>query len=76
MGSEFMIASVIKNTYVSPMTLALFEYSGWYTNVSYQYSESTGWGKGKGCPFLNINDCDFDEFCNTQYSFGCTNSYK
>lgn len=57
-----MIASTRQNAYISAITLALYEATGWY-NVTYQYTEPTAWGKNKGCSFLDIDNCDFDEFC-------------
>jgi hypothetical protein len=65
---------------VSPLTLALFEDSGWY-KVSYENSELSPFGKGRGCDFVNepciVNDGvpDFgkDIFCNTQSSFQLEN---
>ena len=55
-----MIASNKKNTYMSRFTLALLESSGFYTNVNYTYAEPSAWGKGRGCTFLNIDDCNFE----------------
>jgi recombinational DNA repair protein (RecF pathway) len=52
-----MIASGKKGAYLSRFTLALLDSSGWYPNVNYTYAEPTTWGKGKGCKFLNIDDC-------------------
>lgn len=52
-----MIASLKKGAYVSRFTLALLDSSGWYESVNYNYSESSVWGKGKGCDFLNIDYC-------------------
>ena len=50
---------------MSKFTLALLDSTGWYTSVNYSFAaEPNPWGKGKGCGFLNIDNCDFDEFCN------------
>ena len=65
-----MIASGRKGSYMSRFTLALFESTGWYQNVNYTYTETTTWGKGKGCNFLNIDLCDSVEFCQDS-SFNC-----
>jgi hypothetical protein len=37
-GNEFMIASNKKGSFISRFTLALFESTGWYTDVDYQYA--------------------------------------
>ncbi len=55
-----MIASGKKGAYVSRFTLALLDSSGWYESINYTYSESTVWGKNKGCSFLSIDNCDGD----------------
>ena len=39
MGNEFMIAASKKNLYVSRITLALFETTGWYEDVNYDMAE-------------------------------------
>ena len=57
-GNEFMIASNKKGSFVSRFTLALLQSSGWYTSVDYTYAEPSLWGKGQGCGFFNIDDCD------------------
>ena len=62
-GNEYMIASNKLGSYISRFTLALLESSGWYTSVNYTYAEPTTWGKGRGCKFFNIDDCDSAEFC-------------
>ena len=64
-----MIASNKKGAYLSRFTLALLESSGWYV-VDYNYAEPTTWGKEKGCEFLNIDNCNSDEFCQDA-SFSC-----
>lgn len=53
-----MIATNKKNSVVSRFTLALFNSTGWYSSVNYSLVEPLTWGKGKGCSFLNIDDCD------------------
>lgn len=52
-----MIASGKKGAFISRFTLALLDSSGWYESVNYTYSETSFWGKGKGCNFLNIDVC-------------------
>lgn len=58
-----MISSNKKNAYISRFTLALFSSTGWYPTVNYSLAEPITWGKSRGCNFLNIDNCDFDEFC-------------
>lgn len=55
-----MIASNKKGSFVSRFTLALLDSTGFYSSVNYTYGEPTNWGKGKGCSFLNVDDCNFD----------------
>ncbi len=55
-----MIATNAKGSFVSAITLALLKTTGWYPFVDDSYAEPNVWGKGKGCGFLNIDDCDFD----------------
>lgn len=56
-GNDFMIASNKKGAFMSRFTLALFESTGWYTYVNYDYAEDSQWGKGRGCDFLDIDNC-------------------
>lgn len=65
-----MISSNKKNTYISRLTLAVFNSTGWYPSVNFSLAEPMTWGKNKGCNFLNVDDCDFDEFC-TGNGFEC-----
>ena len=58
-----MIASNKKGSFMSEFTLAFFDSMGWY-DVNYDYAEPTIFGKDKGCSFLNLDNCDFTEFCN------------
>ena len=69
-GNEYMISSNKRGSFVSRITLALFESTGWYPEVDYTYAESTTWGKSKGCDFLDIDSCDSEEFCSDR-SFDC-----
>ena len=65
-----MVASSQKGSYVSRITLAFLDSTGWYKDVNYEYGEKTVWGKNKNCKFFDIDNCDFDEFCSDS-SFGC-----
>ena len=65
-----MIASNKKGSYVSRVSLALLDSTGWYPDVDYSYAEPTVWGKNKKCRFFDIDDCDSPEFCSDS-SFGC-----
>lgn len=67
-----MIASNKKSSFVSRFTLALLDSTGYYTSVNYTFAQPSVWGKGKGCSFLNIDDCKFDQFCNDK-NFSCDN---
>lgn len=59
-----MTASNAKNPFVSRFTLALFESTGWYRSVNYGYAEPTNWGRNKGCPMLDLANCESTpEFC-------------
>ena len=59
-----MVAVVTTGVFVGATTLALLGSTGWYI-VDESYAETTGWGKGEGCGFLDVDNCDFpDEFCN------------
>lgn len=58
-----MISSNKKNTYISRFTLAIYSSTGWYPGVNYSLSEPMTWGKSKSCSFLNVDNCEFDEFC-------------
>ncbi|KAL3857315.1 hypothetical protein ACJMK2_011994 [Sinanodonta woodiana] len=52
-------------TAIDPITLAVFEDSGWY-KVSYQRAQKYKWGRGEGCQFgiKKISDSEFDtNFC-------------
>ena len=49
--------------FTSRLTLALLESTGWYSSINYDYAQPFLWGKNKGCAFLDIDNCEFDEFC-------------
>ena len=72
-GEIMNYQSIMRYNYVSPMTLALLEDSGWYKvdyNVFAPPVPGLTWGHLKGCPFL-LNKCvesrsevlDPDAFC-------------
>lgn len=52
LNTEYMIADSYGENYISSLSLALFEDSGWY-KVDYSKAQDIKWGKGKGCAFLN-----------------------
>lgn len=60
-------------TFLDPITLAVFEDSGWY-RVNYTYRQEYYWGKGQGCDFGLSSSClmpDSAYFCQQQSSRGC-----
>ena len=65
-----MIASNKKHTYISRFTLSIFNSTGWYPFVNFTLAEPMTWGKAKGCTFLNVDNCNFPEFCNN-LAFSC-----
>lgn len=69
-GNDYMIASNKKGAFLSRFTLALLDSSGWYPSIDYSYAETSTWGKGQGCSFLNIDNCNSSEFCQGS-NFGC-----
>eukprot|EP00298_Acanthocystis_sp_HF-20_P014688 c20874_g1_i1.p1 GENE.c20874_g1_i1~~c20874_g1_i1.p1 ORF type:complete len:639 (-),score=246.94 c20874_g1_i1:355-2217(-) len=82
--NEIMTGSVMKDTIITPMTLALFADMGWYTLSSSTNSVSTlTWGKGLGCSFAldKCSNWNSKYFCsstrcqNKQFK-GCTYDYK
>lgn len=59
--SEFMSAVYDKDSaYISSLTLAMLEDSGWY-NVNYEMAENSPFGLGAGCDFVE-KDCIVDGF--------------
>ncbi|XP_029634007.1 leishmanolysin-like peptidase 2 [Octopus sinensis] len=66
MESSIMVptAGLSHQTVIDPITLAVFESSGWY-KVNYAASDKFLWGKGAGCKFglaeTCVNDTEF--FC-------------
>lgn len=71
MFNEYMTAMQNLNGYVSNFTLAALESSGWYSSVDYSWSEPSTYGRGKGCEFMRIDNCDFEEYCQDANSYGC-----
>jgi len=71
---------------LSPLTLALFEDSGWY-QANYSIADVSPWGHGAGCDFVNkdcldragnIPDYGRSYFCNKQNEKSCSpgNTHK
>lgn len=44
--------------YISRITAALLDSMGWY-EVNYNLTESSNYGKNKGCGFLDPENCQF-----------------
>ena len=59
LNTDYLIADSYGEYYVSNITLALFEDSGWY-KVDFSKSDKILWGKNKGCAFLS-EGCVFKE---------------
>ncbi|XP_059147705.1 ciliated left-right organizer metallopeptidase-like isoform X2 [Physella acuta] len=58
------------HTLIDPITLAVFEDSGWY-KVNYSEGDNFIWGQGQGCSFGLKDSCEYqDGFC-TQNITGC-----
>ena len=55
---------------MSVFTLALLQSTGWYPFVNFDYAEPSTWGLGKGCEFLNIDNCSSTQFCSDE-DFQC-----
>ena len=75
LATDYMIANSRKQASMSRFTLALFDSTGWYFDVDYSYADPTLWGKNKGCAFKNIDNCEFEEFCDGSgfdYDWDCT----
>lgn len=66
MESSIMVPTVglPHQTVVDPITLAVFEDSGWY-RVNYSATDKFLWGKGEGCSFGQLDMCinDTKYFC-------------
>lgn len=52
-----MIAVSKKQAFFSRFTFALLDSTGWY-DVNYTYAENSGWGKNKGCSFMDVDICN------------------
>ena len=79
-NNDFMAAVYTGSTqYVTALTLALLEDSGWY-KPNYSIAENSPWGLGAGCEFINeecIQDGEVPKwgaefFCNSPEAIGCT----
>ena len=75
--NEVMTGSVNANwpAVVSPITLALFEDSGWYT-VDYDMADRLHWGAGEGCSFASeyCSTWSSQYFCSVRDERGCSPS--
>ena len=65
-----MIASNKKGSFMSSITCALLDSTGWYPDVNCSYVEPTVWGKNRGCDIFDIDNCDSPEFCSGR-NFAC-----
>ena len=63
MLGDYMVASAYMENYISDITLALFEDSGWY-KANYYTGGLFRFGKLSGCGFLNLNS-------NLESNFNC-----
>eukprot|EP00816_Leptocylindrus_hargravesii_P011114 CAMPEP_0196821210 /NCGR_PEP_ID=MMETSP1362-20130617/78218_1 /TAXON_ID=163516 /ORGANISM="Leptocylindrus danicus, Strain CCMP1856" /LENGTH=688 /DNA_ID=CAMNT_0042200323 /DNA_START=153 /DNA_END=2216 /DNA_ORIENTATION=+ len=67
------------NNWISPITLAIFEDSGWYF-ANYTFSEVSPWGHGAGCDFVEepcivggqVPEYGRGYFCNEMGNRGCS----
>ena len=66
LNTDYMIPDMYGDYYISNITLALFEDSGWY-KVNYKVSQEMFWGKNKGCEFLETK-------CISQFTPGIQHS--
>ena len=65
-------------TVLDPLTLALFQDTGWY-EVNFEESETYTWGKNQKCSFASQDNCqssshttsEFDYFCSKSGELGC-----
>ena len=78
MLGDYMISTAYIDSFISDITLALFETHDYY-KVNYYSGNLFKFGKNKGCDFLNekcIKDSQplFDEFCVTKNEPKCTYS--
>jgi hypothetical protein len=70
-----MIADSYGENYVSNLTLALLEDSGWY-KVDYSKSENMLWGRNRGCEFLEDKCIVKKKKKNSFFSLGLSSSYS
>lgn len=52
MNTDYMIGESYGENFISEISLALFEDSGWY-EVDYKLANILNWGKNKGCEFFD-----------------------
>ena len=67
MLGDYMIAAAFLENYISDITLALFEDSGWY-KVNYYTGGLFRFGKLSGCGFLNLN---YTSMLRNESNFNC-----
>jgi len=85
LGTELMsgtLNSVVKGEPLSPLTLALFEDTGWYqANYDSEFVSRPSWGLAQGCLFLQ-SACITDggpiahPFCITSGQSGCSSDLR
>ena len=85
LGTELMsgtLNAVVKGEPLSPLTLALFEDTGWYrANYDSEFVSHPTWGLAQGCLFLQ-SPCIWDggpiahPFCITSGQFGCSSDLR
>lgn len=61
MYPEAMISYDSDSPFISPLTAAILEDSGWYLTNS-TYVQNATFGKGLGCNFIDNNNCDHTTF--------------
>jgi hypothetical protein len=68
--------SAIQNSgknYFSPLTLGLFEESGWYSPVNFDQAVTSPWGLAAGCNFFNER-CGGEDHSKSGNSHFCSNT--
>ena len=58
-----MTSSGKQGSYISHLSFAILDSSGWY-QMQYKYAEKSFFGSNAGCEFLERSNCNFPEFCN------------
>ena len=77
MNTDYMIGDSYGENLFSPITLALFNDSGWY-QVEYGNANLFLWGKNEGCGFLDFNKKCIGQGSSqmAQNTYGMTTPYK